>query len=386
MSSHPKNHRKINLMHAVLDMDIGGLQRLISETTMVMNRELFHIEVVCYDQLGCFAEYLKDNGIEVTLLQKNQKRADLLYPLRLAKFLKQKKVDILHMHPGAFVFGCLAGAMVRTPALVYTEHGRAVVEEKVRLIEDRISGFFVDRMIAVSRDLEKYLVEVVHLPAQKICTVINGIRTEKFQRREKSEQILKEFNISGDCKVIGTVSRLDAVKDQLNMIKAFQLVNEKIPDSKLLLVGEGLMREKLTEYIEQNKLNEKVIITGLRGDVPEMLNIFDLFVLSSLSEGTSVSLLEAMAARLPAVVTNVGGNPDIIDHGINGLVVEPKDTRALAGAMLEILKDSDKYERFSRAAIEKVEKDYSIEKMVNTYTEIYFQILRKKRKFKDLTL
>jgi len=373
-------------MHAVLDMDIGGLQRLISETTMVMNRELFHIEVVCYDQLGCFAEYLKDNGIEVTLLQKNQKRADLLYPLRLAKFLKQKKVDILHMHPGAFVFGCLAGAMVRTPALVYTEHGRAVVEEKVRLIEDRISGFFVDRMIAVSRDLEKYLVEVVHLPAQKICTVINGIRTEKFQRREKSEQILKEFNISGDCKVIGTVSRLDAVKDQLNMIKAFQLVNEKIPDSKLLLVGEGLMREKLTEYIEQNKLNEKVIITGLRGDVPEMLNIFDLFVLSSLSEGTSVSLLEAMAARLPAVVTNVGGNPDIIDHGINGLVVEPKDTRALAGAMLEILKDSDKYERFSRAAIEKVEKDYSIEKMVNTYTEIYFQILRKKRKFKDLTL
>ncbi|MBN1210977.1 MAG: glycosyltransferase, partial [candidate division Zixibacteria bacterium] len=123
MSKHQKNYRKINLMHAVLDMDIGGLQRLIAETTMVMNREFFHIEVVCYDRLGCFADYLKENGIEVTLLQKNQRRADLLYPLRLAKFLRQKKVDILHMHPGAFIFGCLAGAMVRTPALVYTEHG-----------------------------------------------------------------------------------------------------------------------------------------------------------------------------------------------------------------------------------------------------------------------
>ena len=371
-------------MHAVLDMDIGGLQRLIAETTMVMDRELFNIEVVCYDQLGCFAEYLKENGIVVTLLQKNQERADLLYPLRLAKFLRRKKVDILHMHPGAFVFGCLAGALVRTPALVYTEHGRAVVEEKVRLIEDRISAFFVDQMIAVSRDLETYLAEVVHLPAKKICTVINGIRTEKFQRREKSEKILKEFNISPDCKVIGTVSRLDAVKDQLNMIKAFQRVSEKIPDSKLLLVGEGLMREKLTDYIEGNGLKEKVTITGLRGDVPEMLNIFDLFVLSSLSEGTSVSLLEAMAAGLPAVVTRVGGNPDIIDHGVNGLLVEPQDTEALAGAILEILTDPVKYDKFSRAAVEKVKKDFSIEKMVADYTEIYFRILRKKRKFKDL--
>ncbi|MDD5427110.1 MAG: glycosyltransferase [candidate division Zixibacteria bacterium] len=377
---------KINLMHAVLDMDLGGLQRLIAETTMVMDRERFNIEVVCYDRLGCFADYLTARGIQVTLLQKKPRSANLLYPLRLAKFLRQKKVHILHMHPGAFVYGCLAGAMVRTPALVYTEHGRAVVEDPVRLVEDRISGFFVHQMIAVSKNLETYLAEVVHLPAKKICTVINGIRTEKFARREKAEKLLMEFNLTDRCKVIGTVSRLDAVKDQLSMIKAFQIVNEKIPDSKLLIVGEGHMRETLTEHIVKNNLQDKVIITGQRQDVPELLHIFDLFVLSSLSEGTSVSLLEAMAAGLPPVVTNVGGNPDIVKNGENGLVVEPKDTPALADAILEILTDPAMYERFSKNAVATVKQNYSIEKMVATYTDIYLKLLRRKRKFKDLTL
>ena len=384
MKALPENKRKINLMHAALDMDIGGLQRLIAETTMVMDRERFHIEVVCYDRLGCFADYLKENGIEVTLLQKKPHSANLLYPITLAKFLRRKKVDILHMHPGAFVYGCLAGALVRTPALVYTEHGRAVVEDPVRLVEDRISGFFVDQMIAVSRDLETYLAEVVHLPAKKICTVINGINTSKFGRKPRHPQLVEEFNLPDSRKIIGTVGRLDDVKDQLTMIKAFQRVNEKIPDSVLFLVGDGPRRTDLTGYIERNRLVDKVIITGRRTDVPDMLNLFDLFVLSSLSEGTSVSLLEAMASGVPPVVTRVGGNPDIVEHGVNGLLVEPRDIESLAGAMLEILTDRGEYEKFSRAAMDKVKKDFSIERMVATYTEIYFQILGKKRKFKDL--
>lgn len=376
---------KINLMHAVLDMDIGGLQRFIADTAMVMDRDRFHIEVVCYDRLGCFADYLGERGIEVTLLQKKPHSANFSYPLKLAGFLRKKKVHILHMHPGAFVYGCLAGALVRTPALIYTEHGRAVVEDPVRLVEDRISGFFVHKMVAVSTNLEKYLAEVVHLPAKKICTIINGIPTANYKRGEKSPKLLQEFNIPPDCKIVGTVSRLDGVKDLLNMIRAFQIVNKKIPNSKLMLVGEGPMRESLTDYIDNNKLQEKVIITGQRGDVPAMLNLFDIFVLSSLSEGTSMSLLEAMAAELPSVVTNVGGNPAIIRHGEHGLLVEPRDTEALAAAILEILTDRDKYEKFGRNSLERVKKHYSIEKMVATYTDLYLQLLRKKRKFRDLT-
>jgi len=117
-----------------------------------------------------------------------------------------------------------------------------------------------------------------------------------------------------------------------------------------------------------------------------MLNLFDIFVLSSLSEGTSMSLLEAMAAELPSVVTNVGGNPAIINHGEHGLLVEPRDTEALAAAIVEILTDRDKYEKFSRNSLKRVKNHYSIEKMVETYTEIYLQLLRKKRKFRKLAL
>jgi sugar transferase (PEP-CTERM/EpsH1 system associated) len=377
---------RINLTHLVLDMDIGGLQRLITDTTLAMNRDIYRIQVCCMNRLGCFAEELRQNGIEVTLLQKNQERFDLYYPWRLRGFLRKKKVHILHMHPGAFIFGALAAWLARTPASVYTEHGRAVVEDPVRLAEDRIAGRLIGKIVAVSAELERSLIEKIKLPARKISTIINGVSSTALARRGKPQRLLDEFHISDPSKVIGTVGRLDDIKDQLTMIKAFQAVTERIPDSKLILVGEGPERQALSDYIEQNNLSERVILAGSRDDIPDLLNLFDLFVLSSLSEGTSISLLEAMASGVPPVVTDVGGNPSVVEHGTEGLVVKPKDVSSMADAMIELLTDSVKYEQFSTNAVEKVRKKYSIERMVESYTIIYMELLRRKREFRNLAV
>ncbi len=377
---------KIKLLHVALDMGIGGLQRLIAEMAMAMHNEQFSIEVCCFDRLGQFAEILQKRGIRVTLLQKNQNRFDPLYPFRLMRFLRQNKIDILHMHSGTFLFGSVAGWLANTPATIYTDHGRFLIEPRIRLIEDRISGLLIDRIIAVSGELEKYLVEKVHLPADKICTVINGIRTTEFSRSAKPERLRDEFKISDSCKVIGTVGRLDGVKDQLTMIKAFQIVHSRIPDSKLFIVGDGPMREELSEFIMRENLGDLVVITGERKDIPDILSFFDIFFLSSLSEGTSIALLEAMASGLPSVVTDVGGNPAIIDNNIDGILVKTGDIKGMGEEIVNLLKDDARYKMISNNAFMKVKKEYSLERMIENYTEIYLELLKRKRKFRKLLI
>ena len=369
---------KINLLHLVLDMDIGGLQRLVAETILVMDKNLFNIEVCCINQLGMFADKLINNGIKVTLLEKDKKGFDPMYCIKLMKYLRKNKIDVLQMHSGSFLYGVLAAQLARTKATVYTDHGRFVIEPKIRLIEDKISSFLVGAIIAVSNELRDYLIERVRLPGKKIYTVINGIPINEFCRRPKPEHLLKEFNLSKHNKVIGTVGRLDGVKDPLSLIKAFQLLIDKYPESTLMLVGDGPLRQQITDYINNEKLNGKVIITGARDDIADLLNLFDVFVLSSLSEGTSISLLEAMASGLPSVVTEVGGNPSIIDHGINGLLVKPRNINQIADSIYYLLSNDDKYDEIAIKAQEKVENNYSIQKMIDSYIDIYMKLLKKK--------
>ncbi len=374
---------KINLLHVVLEMGIGGLQRLITDTTLAMDRERFNIEVVCLDELGCFAEVLQSNGITVTLLRRHDRHL-ALYPFRLARFMRQRKVHVVHMHPGSFIFGILAAVLARVPVTVYTEHGRAVPEHPLRIKEDRVSGVFVDRIIAVSKELELYLADTIKLPAHKICTVVNGIRVSEFVQRPKDPQLLGEFGIAPETKVLGTVARLDPVKDQITMIEAVKKVRETIPNVRLLLVGDGPERTALEDFAQANGLDKNVTITGQRNDVPKMINLFDLFLLSSLREGTSISLLEAMSSGVAPIVTNVGGNPAIVNAGVDGLLVEPRDPRAMADAITGLLLDDVRRKNLANAAAMKVRQQYSIENMVRQYVHIYEEHLGKKRRSRYL--
>jgi glycosyltransferase involved in cell wall biosynthesis len=379
-----KQSDKINVMHVSLALDIGGLERLITQMALAMDRSIFNVEIVTLNRAGVFADELRSKGIPVTLLQKNQQRADYFYPVRLAKFLRSRNTHVLHMHTGVFIFGELAATLARTPASLYTEHGRALVDDPVRNAEDRIAVKLVDRIVAVSSNLRDILIERIGAPTKKLEVLINGIATDLFDRRPKSQALIDEFGIDKNTKIIGTVARLDAIKDQMTMIKAVELLLADGLDCRLFLVGDGPEREQLTAYIHQQQLEKKVTITGTRTDVPDFLNLFDLFVLSSLSEGTSISLLEAMASGVPPVVTRVGGNPAVVTDGTDGLVIDPGDPRRLADAMGKILQDPDLGRRFSDSSIAKVRRDYSIHRMVRSYSEIYLDILHRKGKFKNI--
>jgi sugar transferase (PEP-CTERM/EpsH1 system associated) len=374
-----KSLDKVNVMHVVLSLVVGGMERLVVENSLRMDPDRFNVEVCCLDELGHFSGYLMDRGVKVTLLQRNQHRYDYFYPFRLRSLLRTRNIHVMQMHSGTFFLATQAGVLARTPAMVYTDHGRALFDSRIRMIEDRISGWFVHKVVAVSRELEQYLVDVVKLPANKTITVINGIDTSVFTARPRPESLAAELGISPDHRVVGTVGRLDEVKDQVSMIEAFKLVHDQVPQSVLLFVGDGPQRSRLQDCVGENKLDGAVIFAGNRRDVPELLNLFDIFVLSSLSEGTSISLLEAMASGLPAVVTDVGGNPSIVDNMVNGIVVKPKKVPQIAEAVLDLLSDYDKRRQFGLNAAKKVRDRFSIDRMVEQYTSIYLELLSRKR-------
>ncbi|HBC46548.1 MAG TPA: hypothetical protein DEO84_08250 [candidate division Zixibacteria bacterium] len=375
---------KINLMHVVLNLGVAGLERVVTELSLRMNRDIFNVEVCCLSFRGHFADVLESKGIKVTLVQQNQKRFDPALPWRLRSFLKEKNVHILHAHTGTYFFGAVSALMARVPAVFYTEHGRFIVDPLVRVIEDRIGVRLTDKVIAVSPELKERLIKKIKFPASKVSVVVNGVNMDLFCPRPKSKAILNELGIPVDSRIIGAVGRFELVKDHLTLLKAFEFISQKIPNTMLLLVGDGSLRDNLTRYADSHGFRNRVIFAGERNNVPEMLNLMDIFVLPSLSEGTSVSLLEAMASGVAAVVTNVGGNPSIVEHGQNGLLVEPDNPPEMAEAIRTLVIDDKTRRLYSGNSLEIIKRSYSLDKTIETYTGMYLNVLQKKRKFKSL--
>ena len=366
---------KINVLHLLLSLETGGMERFVYEHCLEIDKERFNVSVCCINRLGGFYDSLVKNGIRVDLLQKNQNHFDWLFPFKLRKYLMKNNVHILHIHSGAFFQGSVAGFLARTPGILYTEHGRHLVEPKIIFVLDKISSMLADRIVTVSPDLEKHLIENIKLPEKKIITILNGVNTSTFAPREKSKALLAELGVEANFKIIGAVGRLAHIKDHATLIKAFKIVLENIPESKLILVGEGPCEKDLKDLSKELGIQDSVIFTGNRNDIPELLNLFDVFILSSLREGTSLSLLEAMSSGVPPVVTNVGGNPNIVKNDINGYLVEPKNFEEMSLRIVDILVNADKSNIFKVNSRNLVLSSFSSKSTVDNYKQLYSTLL-----------
>ncbi len=224
---------KINVLHLLLSLETGGMERFVFEHCLEIDKDKYNVSVCCIDRLGGFYQSLVENDIKVDLLQKNQTHFDYVFPLKLKKYIKKNNIHILHIHSGAFFHGSVAGFLARTPGIIYTEHGRNLVEPKIIFLLDKISSVLADRIVTVSPDLKKYLIEKIKLPEQKISTIINGINSDCFRPREKSKKLLDDLGINSDCKIVGAVGRLAHIKDHATLIKAYRKVLEKVPELQI---------------------------------------------------------------------------------------------------------------------------------------------------------
>jgi len=328
--------------------------------------------VCCLESPGPLAEEIEAMGIPLFALGKRP-GVDFGAIWRLSRLLREQQVDIVHMHNRAVYFqGVLGAKLARTPVLIYTKHGRNYARQRHRRWMNAWCNRQVDMIVAVSEDVRKVLLEIEKMPPDRVVTIVNGIDICKYAAaRMGRDELRAEMGLPPGEKVMGIVARLSPEKDHDNLLQAFAQVWRADGNITLLIVGDGKLRDHLESLARQLGVSDKTRFLGSRSDVARLLGVFDVFVLSSITEGTSLTILEAMAAGLPVVATDVGGNSALVADGETGFLVSPRNPDALAWAILKVLSDPGLAQAMGEAGQRRAEAEFGREAMARRYEAVY---------------
>lgn len=362
----------MRVVQLTFDMSIGGAERVIYNLVRGMNRSQFDVSVLCLDApIGEFGAQLENEGIAVTQFSRKP-GLDLGLVAQIRRHIVDRQVDVLHCHQYTpYIYGLFASILTRTSVL-YTEHGRFHPDRRrfKRIMANPMLGWLTAQITAISEATRRALIEYENFPAERIRVIYNGVPKVSGDRRRESE-LASSLDIPECAFVMGSVARLDSIKNQAMAIRALGHVLRENPQAYLLLVGDGPERESLEQLTRQLQLSPRVRITGYQKDTERFYRMMDLFLLTSYSEGTAMTLLEAMASSLPCVVTDVGGNPEIVEAGKTGFVVASDDDAALGEKISLLCRNGEMRQRFGIAGRERFLKLFTAEKMVQHYESLY---------------
>ncbi len=266
---------------------------------------------------------------------------------------------------------------------VHGVHGRDVFDlegknRKYNLMRKMIRPL-VGRYITVSQDLKQWLISAIGVQQAGVVQIYNGVDQSLFKPGAKPLDIAPDGFLTGDPPVIGTVGRLAEVKDQATLIRSFAaLLDTPTQDTtppRLIIAGDGPLRGQLEQLVEELNIEKYTWITGDRSDIPDILRLFDLFVLPSLGEGISNTILEAMATGLPIVATGVGGTPELIEHSVNGYLVQPGDSVQMESSISKLLASKEKRDMMGQASLERIRQQFDWDHTVHSYLEVYDGLL-----------
>lgn len=370
---------KIKVMHVLYYLSIGGLEQVVLNLIKNLNTHRYKPYVACLRETGGLKDELVQNGVAVIEFNRGD-GLDWGLPFTFARILKQEKIHILHTHDlGPYLYGAVAAKFARVPVLVHTEHSYLTQNTKLLKIAERILSFFTDTIISDSQDVTRFLVEEQRIRPDKIETIYNGIDVSLFHERKNGSSLKLMLGLPLESKVVGTVGRMVAVKDQRTLISAMQPIIASDKNVHMVIVGDGPLRDELTEYAQRLGIRANIHFLGNRRDVHKILQIFDVFVLPSLSEGLSLSLIEAMACTKPVITTRVGGNLEIIDNASVGVLIEPGDVSSLSSEILKLLRNQKLAAELAVNARKRVESRFSLKKMAARYEVIYERHLTRKK-------
>lgn len=361
----------LGVMQLVLSLNPGGTERLVIDIVRSLAQTVAST-VCCLDEPGAWAAELERHGTEVVSVS----RRPGFHPFlgrQIARLADTRGVDVLHCHHySPFVYGQLAALASRRLRVVFTEHGRLAdaPPSLKRRIVNPILGRLPSAIIAVSDDLKRHMVEE-GLPAQRITVIRNGIDPGPRPTPADRSRARREFGFADGDVVIGTCGRLDPVKDLPTLLGAFRLVSDKCGSARLLIVGEGPERTRLEAHASAAGFAGRVTFAGYRSDVRALLPALDVYANSSIHEGVSLTLLEAMSAGLPIVATRVGGTPEVIGDRQTGLLVPARSSAALAAAIERLLCEPESRAALGGSARARVEREFTTSAMVARYLEMY---------------
>jgi glycosyltransferase involved in cell wall biosynthesis len=363
---------------AVNNLDVGGLERLVISLLKNLPQDRYDLSLICLSGGGKLFPQIDLPASACLVLDKDpvvgsfaeRARVPLLM-LRVARFLRERRVDVLNVHNLAPLIyaGGAARLLPFGPRVVYTEHNQIYRANARGRRKFREYARLAHQIITVSHDLERTLVDKVgvHTPTR---TIHNGIDGARFGGPNDGA-VRRELGIADDAFVFGTAVVLSEQKGITHLLDAAKTVLARAPGAHFVIAGDGPLRQQLEAKAHADRLGPNVRFIGYRSDIPALVASFDTYVLPSLWEGLPLALLEASAQGLPIVASSVGGNPEVVEHGVNGFLAPPADSRALAEALLRIHDEPGLRQQMRENNRQKFAERFSMDAMIRSYVGLF---------------
>jgi sugar transferase (PEP-CTERM/EpsH1 system associated) len=370
------------IAHVIYRLDYGGLENGLVNLINGLPAGRFRHAIVC---IRDYTDFRRRVGFDVDVrrLDKRDGQDWNLYA-RLWRAFRELRPDIVHTRNLAALEAQLPALFAGVRRRIHGEHGRDVhdldnTRTKYRWMRRAVSPL-VHHYTAVSRELTDYLVAEVGIAERKVTRICNGVDGGRFAPGASDRSCLRGAPFDGRGRfIVGTIGRMQPVKDQLTLARAFmRLVGSTERGAErlgLVLIGDGPLREQVGSELARAGMAGLAWLPGARSDTPELLRAFDVFVLPSLAEGISNTILEAMATGLPVVATNVGGNAELVRDGVNGTLVPRSDPAAMASAIERYRADPARAAAHGKASRERVEEEFDLPQMIERYRELYERVL-----------
>lgn len=375
MSPRPGNPGRLHVVQVIGTMHIGGAEKAVVHIAQGLDRSRFDVTVCCTRERGVVAEQLAASGVDVRLSAPPSRRQRYFTPYYLQRELRTLGADIVHTHgtPSLLHVGPLAALRV-APPWVHTYHfGNYPLPSRRMMAGERLFSRFASQLVAVS-DVQRTSI-VQHHGIDRIDTIVNGVTPNPFLDDGRTRAARRtELGFSDDDVVIGGIAVLSRQKGVTYLLQAAAPILAAHPRARFLVAGGGPLLDALKDEAAALGLGNRVVFTGWRQDNLELLTAIDLFVMASLWEAMPLALLEAMAARRPIVVTDVGDNRRVVDDGGCGVIVPPGDPAALAAAVTGLLDRPEEAEALAARGLARFQTHYTTHRMVREYEAIYTRL------------
>ncbi|PCI14593.1 MAG: hypothetical protein COB71_02630 [Thiotrichales bacterium] len=364
--------KKIRVLQITHDLQIGGLQQVVVNICRTIDRERFEVVVLCLRELGVLAGDIEMLGVKVILLDQKESGTDYLSFMKIARVLKDEKIDVVHTHnTQPFVEGAIASIFTSVKAIVHTDHARAFPDKRRYMFAEWLVSHLAYKVVGVSAHTTENLHKYEKISKRKLLTIPNGIDETVYDIEIDKNHKKQELGLDSDTFIIGLGARLIEQKGISVLIESMLKILKKLPNTKLVIAGDGDYKAELKKLADDLCLTESVLFLGSRKDIPELLKIFDVYALPSYSEGLPMVILEAMASGCPVVATDVGGIGTAIRSNVNGVLVKPRNVEDLAEAIIDLLQDEHKRLKFSDNGKKIFAAEFSARKMIAKYEGLY---------------
>jgi len=358
-------------------MQVAGAEMLVRETIRRLGSAIIPT-VFCLDRVGTLGEEFVAEGGDLVCFDRRPGR-DYRVSWHMAGEIRHRSLDVLHAHQySPFFYAALAKQLLRRPPkLILTEHGRHypdAVSPKRRAFNRLLLDRTADAVNACCRFSADALRDVDGFAGQRIAVIENGIETDHYFPAAVIAAQKRLMGLNPQTRYLIHVARQHPVKDQATLLRGFALA--KLADVELLMVGDGPLRNDLESLAASLGINDRVTFLGIRRDIPELLRTAEAFALTSVSEAASLTLLEAMATGLPAIVSAVGGNGEIVRHEREGLLFPRGDAPALAAALRRVFGEPDAAHSWGRQARERMLRHYQLNQTIDAYHRLYRRLAR----------